>query len=1273
MIATCLLHIKLSNIINDIIFITNTETLIHHSIIPSLIGSHKKETQISIPGILKNINLQHIQIHNIIIPKNVITYNWFIINKNSNISLINNKNIQQIPVSGTICTNFPDKKYTSSITKFSQDELLTLSLLYDYSHNVNMLINTIINKTNNVLTPQVIEINNVPDKSMQIIPNSNFKTYTSYTNNIIDKYYFINILPHHQHFVNTMFKKTMQKIITKQQIVANIEAIKDAQSNNIDHICIVDGSVLSDELFKVFDRDDINFRLMSFLLLIPDNNTDNNVHEFNNQQLTNFSYCINKNMYDTYLNNLVKYNDVVKAIEGLHTTHKNIFTLKYSSNLLLVPKNNNYVPTKKIISQYPKLMTSWGKELTKVKFSNTNFQIVPTIGVLQFNKTLSRVYKQKQEVKTIEPVRNYTIIQSVFSGSYLGKSEIYSILSFIEHNHIYHLYTYKRVFNAPVGCVIKNAHNIIPNGYNNKINAFKYKLLYMNGMYWVNLDVICPKKFDFEDEYVFLQSNDSIIKCPAGSKFALDCYNSVLNNTYNINTYIEQHKLTRYVRKSMEVTSSSLLKQGLINYSKNNGITKKNISNDNFNLENIYGKYNNVGVMIYWMPANTAFINEMESLLNTNSMTNVNTSTFSVKKNPGTANNQRIKNFIENDIYIYMFTRMLELKLIDNIHIIFGLTTTGKYLYNNEPLFSDGNYYNYNKNIHLWKLVDIKSILSFSHAKLFFYKGYGIYEHLYSWLSYISPNSTFIRYLATSFPLVNTNTNKIIIDDTWVNNDYANNKKCKLTNKNITYYSKHYTNYDVLLMDTKEKLKHYKILFPNAKLFTKLYKYSLMNITNYGERQYDVMFCASDVHPSKNWDIFNSFLNYCDKNNREMKVLIATPIVSNKSFDEYNRFKNVNVTVKKNLVYAEMIEAYNSCRCILITFGRDATPRAMTEASKCGCFNIVLDILSDGQDMIINNPKLGKIIHVPEQQKEYETSYKSIKCTLTHIQYDEMYNAINNTYDHKLISDEFMKDYDEKMVTYNLHNIFKNIIVNKNKMVVTLATENYTNNLNYLLSSIKHTNPNVTVLIYCVGWKNFLLNQFRNCYPNYYFREYDINNGWVKGDIIRLKVKVQREVYLEYSYGYIWIDADSIVLKNLDKLFDLIPEYNLACYYRPDNLFYMRFAVGVIIFGKRVNADMDCQQLNLEFINEYYNRSVDTKGFHNWFYDQTSLYDAYELYKHRIKLYEFTENEHSINDTLDTIIYSRRSENKYKLNEVLKKKGITVTNINYGNTMMVYS
>jgi hypothetical protein len=41
-----------------------------------------------------------------------------------------------------------------------------------------------------------------------------------------------------------------------------------------------------------------------------------------------------------------------------------------------------------------------------------------------------------------------------------------------------------------------------------------------------------------------------------------------------------------------------------------------------------------------------------------------------------------------------------------------------------------------------------------------------------------------------------------------------------------------------------------------------------MKYDDNSERIYDVVFCASDIHPSKNWGILLKFLTFCEKNKK---------------------------------------------------------------------------------------------------------------------------------------------------------------------------------------------------------------------------------------------------------------------------------------------------------------------------------------------------------------------------------------------------------------------
>ena len=859
-------------------------------------------------------------------------------------------------------------------------------------------------------------------------------------------------------------------------------------------------------------------------------------------------------------------------------------------------------------------------------------------------------------------------------------------------------------------------------------NMFRYKLLYDKGNYWVDMDMICIKYLNFNEPYVFSSestflrdqiANAGIIKCPKGCDFAKYCYEVCLKKDksklkwgeigpklvaegiakYKLQTYIKPwtyfcpigyDKINDLITPANALTNFSnewycihlwnelwikkKLNKNKIYYGSLfgnlvNKYCKEYINHEIFNLELKYGKYNKSCVLFYWMPEDKVMVNEMETILGLpNYKSFYNIETCYIHKENAIADNNRINQFIHGDIYAYMFSRMIELGIIDNLHIIFGMAKNDKYVYNNEPLFTGGNYYNFNDKIFLWKLNDIKSLLSFANAKIYFYKGTGHYEHLYSMLTEISPHSIFTRYLATA-PRYTKKNHNIIIDDNWVH-EYAKNDICKSKIKHFNnYFHKSYTSYDFLFIDTVEKIPHYKKLFVNTKEFVKLHKYSLMNYDPDTKREYDLLFCASDTHPSKNWEILYNFLMYCDRTKKPLSVLIITPVVKDQSLNKYQNIRNIKITIQKGLTKEEMNSCLNKCKCLLITFGRDANPRVMSESLSCGCYNIILDILSDGKDVIKDRPLLGKLIQIPQKNISYVHEYNSVTCTLTNDQHDEIYKLIKKEHDHDLIATNFYKLYNPENITNEIYKHINRIAETKQKLIVTLATEDYSNNMNYLLSSIKHTNPNQSVLVFYVGWRDELINEFIKYYPTYHFEEIKLNN-YKKDDIIKLKVKLQHDIYFKFRLPFVWIDADSIVLRDLSPLFDKIKHNTLICYYRPNEPFYMKFAVGVIAFG--LCDDEEQQEINENFIKSYFEHCNTTLGHNDWFYDQTSLHETYNDYEDKIKLYCLSENEHSINDTTDTIVYSRRLNNKKTLRDILSSFNIKLENINFTGINMKY-
>jgi mannosyltransferase OCH1-like enzyme len=127
------------------------------------------------------------------------------------------------------------------------------------------------------------------------------------------------------------------------------------------------------------------------------------------------------------------------------------------------------------------------------------------------------------------------VMQGLWIGPELSVMEQLSIASFLQNGHEYHLYVYDAVKNVPASTVVRDANEILPASrifqykhqasYAGFANFFRYKLLLERGGWWVDTDVICLKRFDFTDDYVFASEIDKdwdviasgIIKAPAGS------------------------------------------------------------------------------------------------------------------------------------------------------------------------------------------------------------------------------------------------------------------------------------------------------------------------------------------------------------------------------------------------------------------------------------------------------------------------------------------------------------------------------------------------------------------------------------------------------------------------------------------------------------------------------------------------------------------------------------------------------------------------------------
>ncbi len=131
------------------------------------------------------------------------------------------------------------------------------------------------------------------------------------------------------------------------------------------------------------------------------------------------------------------------------------------------------------------------------------------------------------------------IVQSMWVGPRLSVMEQLCIKSYLYHGHPFHLYVYQKTDGVPAGTTVLDGTTIVPasriftvqnhafghGSLGGFADVFRYNLLLRKGNWWVDLDSVCLKPFDFGDEYVIssemnklgFQMNNGYLKAPSGS------------------------------------------------------------------------------------------------------------------------------------------------------------------------------------------------------------------------------------------------------------------------------------------------------------------------------------------------------------------------------------------------------------------------------------------------------------------------------------------------------------------------------------------------------------------------------------------------------------------------------------------------------------------------------------------------------------------------------------------------------------------------------------
>ncbi len=105
------------------------------------------------------------------------------------------------------------------------------------------------------------------------------------------------------------------------------------------------------------------------------------------------------------------------------------------------------------------------------------------------------------------------LVHGFWAGGPLGRAQIASIRSFIQHGHDYRLWVYDPI-DVPAGAMLCDAAKIVSpevlgrwrpckHLYQTFSNYFRYELIYQEGGYWMDMDIICLRPYDFVNDYIF--------------------------------------------------------------------------------------------------------------------------------------------------------------------------------------------------------------------------------------------------------------------------------------------------------------------------------------------------------------------------------------------------------------------------------------------------------------------------------------------------------------------------------------------------------------------------------------------------------------------------------------------------------------------------------------------------------------------------------------------------------------------------------------------------
>ena len=210
------------------------------------------------------------------------------------------------------------------------------------------------------------------------------------------------------------------------------------------------------------------------------------------------------------------------------------------------------------------------------------------IFIIFINFAIQRFSKMDKSNKTVN---------ALWIGEYLSSTELLTINSFLNKGHSFVLWSYNELkTELPKAVILKDANEIFPKSkvfsykYSNQFghgkgsyagfsDIFRYKLLYLHGGWWTDMDVTCLKALDFETDYVFRTHHDlklvgNIMKCPKNSLLMKKCFEEAVEKVTENNRdwhlpiqilvdNVKELGLTSYIRSFSNPDSWNVIRKFL--------------------------------------------------------------------------------------------------------------------------------------------------------------------------------------------------------------------------------------------------------------------------------------------------------------------------------------------------------------------------------------------------------------------------------------------------------------------------------------------------------------------------------------------------------------------------------------------------------------------------------------------------------------------------------------------------------------------------------------